>query len=113
MFHYGEGYESYVAELDGAAFLCEEPSEECEEMAKTLAVRCKKRMMALAEFMLDELDGIYGNLEVETFIERLGKPQIDLERGCVAFLEHDFDDHILEVEYRGELEEFLSLTMDG
>ena len=113
MFQYSEEDAAYLAELDGIEFLCETPSEELEELAKNLAACYEDRLPDLAEFMLEELDGVYGPMTTEEFIAQLGTAQIDLDRSCVVYLEHDFDDHILEVEFEGELEEFLILTMDG
>ena len=113
MFQYSEEYGAYLAELDGMEFICEEPSEEYEEQAKALAACYEERLTDLSEFMLEELDGVYGLLTADEFASGLGRPQFDLDRNCVTFLEHDFDDHILEVEYEGQLEEFLILTMDG
>jgi len=113
MFHYSEEDGVYLAELDGIEFTCEEPSGECEAMAKALAVRYEDRLPDLAEFMLEEMGGIFGPLTAEELTARLGKPQIDLERNCVTYLEQDLDDHILEVEFEGELEKFLYFSMDG
>lgn len=113
MFEYSEADSAYLAELDGMEFICEKPSEEYEKLAKTLADCYEDRLPDLAEFMLEELDGVYGALTAEEFISQLGRPQFDLDRSCVCYLEHDFDDHILEVEFEGELEEFLIFTMDG
>lgn len=113
MFHYSEEYEAYLAEQDGIEFLCEEPAPEYTAWMERLAERYKERLPELAAFMLEELDGIYGPLTAEEFIPQLGRPQIDLERSAVRYLEHDFDDHILEVEFEGDLEEFLYFAMDG
>ncbi len=113
MFHYSEEDGAYLAELDGIEFTCEEPSEECEALARVLAGRYEERLPDLAEFILEEAGGIFGPLTAEELTIHLGKPQIDLDRSCVTYLEQDLDDHILEVEFEGELEEFLYFTMDG
>jgi len=113
MFHYSEEDGAYLAELDELEFICEEPSEECEAQAKALAVCYEERLPDLAAFMLEEMDGVLGPLTAEELTAHLGKPQIDLDRSCVTYLEQDLDDHILEVEFEGELEEFLYFTMDG
>lgn len=113
MFRYSQEEGAYLAELNGIEFLCEEPSEELEEEAERLAALYKDCLPGLIRFMLEELDGVYGPLTAEEFTARLGRPQIDLDRSCVVYLEHDFDGHILEVEFEGELEEFLYLSMNG
>ena len=113
MFHYSKEDEAYLAERNGIEFLCEEPVPEYTEEAGRLAECYAERLPELAAFMLEELNGVYGPLTVEEFIARLGRPQIDLDANVVRFLEHDFDDHILGVEFEGELEEFLDFSMDG
>jgi len=113
VFHYSDENGAYLAELDGIEFTCEEPSEEYEALARALADRYEERLPDLAEFMLGEMDGTFGPLTAEELAARLGTPQIDLDRSCVTYLEQDLDHHILEVEFEGELEEFLYFTMDG
>ncbi len=113
MFHYSEEAEAYLAELNGVKFLCEEPSEELTEWAEILAANYKERLPVLAAFMRKELDGVYGPLTAEELAAGLGRPQIDLERSCVTYLDQKFDDHILEVEFEGDLETFLYLSTDG
>lgn len=113
MFHYSKEDRAYLAEINGVELICETPGKEREEQAEVLAARYESCLLGLARFMLDELDGLYGPLTVREFIARLGRPQINLDESVIRFLEHDFDDHILEVPFEGELEEFLVLTMDG
>lgn len=113
MFKYSEEDGAYLAGLNGMEFVCEEPSGELEEQARKLADLYKDCLPSLVRFMLEELDGVYGPLTAEEFTARLGRPQIDLDRNLVCYLEHDFDDHILEVEFEGELEGFLYLSMNG
>ena len=116
MFHYSEEDGAYMAELNGIEFLCTEPSEELEAAANRLAECYEDRLPALAEFILEEMetDGLgFGPLTVPELIEALGKPQIELDAGVIHYLEQTLDGHIFDVEYDGDLEEFLVFTLDG
>ncbi|MEY8387646.1 hypothetical protein AALC17_10185 [Oscillospiraceae bacterium 38-13] len=116
MFKYSEETGAYLAELNGVEFVCEDPSEEFEALAETLADCYEDRLPALAEFILEEMenDGLgYGPLTAPQLIAALGKPQIDLDQNAVRYMEHTLDDHIFEVEFDGDLKEFLVFTIDG
>ena len=116
MFKYSEESAAYLAELNGIEFLCEEPSEELEAAAKRLAACYEDRLPALAEFILEEMetDGLdFGPLTVSELTGALGKPQIDLDTSVVHYLEQTLDGHIFDVEFEGDLEEFLIFTLDG
>lgn len=116
MFKYSEEDGAYLAELSGVEFICGEPSGELEEQARELADLYEDRLTALAEFILEEMetDGLdFGPLTASGLIEALGKPQIDLDQSVLRYLEQTLDDHIFEVEFEGDLEEFLVFTIDG
>ncbi len=118
MFKYSEEDSAYLAELNGIEFICEEPSGELEELAKRLAKRYEERLPALADFILEEMeaDGLipaYGPLSAKELAAALGKPQIDLDQSAVHYLEQTLDGHIFDVEFAGDLEEFLIFTIDG
>ena len=102
--------------MNGIEFICEEPSEELEETAKRLAEVYEDRLPALAEFILEEMetDGLdFGPLTVPELTAALGKPQIDLDTSVIHYMEQTLDDHVFDVEYDGDLEEFLIFTLDG
>ena len=116
MFKYDEEWSAYLAELNGIEFICEKPSEELEAAAKRLAERYEDRLPDLAAFILEELetDGLdFGPLTVPKHTAALGKPQIDLDTSVIHYMEQTLDDHIFDVEYDGDLEEFLIFTLDG
>ena len=116
MFEYSKEDAAYLAQLNGIEFICEEPSEELEETARKLAELYEDRLPALAEFILEEMetDGLdFGPLTVSELMDALGKPQIDLDTSVVHYLEQTLDYHIFDVEFDGDLEEFLIFTMDG
>ena len=116
MFHYSEEDGAYLAEEKGIEFICEELSEETEAAARALAEVYEDRLPALADFVLEEMeaDGLdFGPLTASQLIEALGKPQIDLDIRVIHYLEQTLDDHIFDVEFKGNLEEFLAFTLDG
>lgn len=116
MFKHDEEWDAWLAELNGIEFICEEPSEELEETAKRLAEVYEDRLPALAEFILEEMetDGLdFGPLTVPELTAALGKPQIDLDTSVIHYMEQTLDGHVFDVEYDGDLEEFLIFTLDG
>ena len=61
-----------------------------------------------------EIIGGTSDLSAGQLMAALGKPQIDLDRNVITYLEHTLDDvHIFEVEFQGMLEEFLYVSIDG
>lgn len=116
MFKHDEEWDAWLAELNRIEFICEEPSEELEETAKRLAEVYEDRLPALAEFILEEMetDGLdFGPLTVPELTAALGKPQIDLDTSVIHYMEQTLDGHVFDVEYDGDLEEFLIFTLDG
>ena len=116
MFKYDEEWSAYLAELNGIEFICEKPSEELEAAAKRLAERYEGRLADLAEFILEEMEtgGLdFGPLTVPELIAALGRPQIDLDTSVIHYMEQTLDGHIFDVEFNGDLEEFLTFALDG
>ena len=116
MFEYDEDNGAYLAVSNGITFLCEEPSEELEAVAGRLAERYEGRLADLAEFILEEMEtgGLdFGPLTVPELIAALGRPQIDLDTSVIHYMEQTLDGHIFDVEFNGDLEEFLTFALDG
>ena len=116
MFEYDEDNGAYLAVSNGIEFVCEEPSEELEAVAKRRAEVYEARLPDLAAFILEEMetDGLgFGPLTVPELTAALGKPQIDLDTSVIHYMEQTLDGHIFDVEYDGDLEEFLIFTLDG
>lgn len=114
MFKYDEENAVYLAELNGIEFVCEEPSEELEELAEELAECYKERLPEIAAYILTELEQVFADLTAEKLTAALGKPQIDLDSCVITYLEQTLDEsHIFDVEFDGALEEFLEFSMDG
>lgn len=104
----------YAVQLNGVLFECEEVEAGYEESAKCLADNYEAKLTKIAEFMLPDLTQIYGDMSSETLINALGMPLINLDRETLTYLEHTLDDeHIIELEFNGILEEFFYLSIDG
>ena len=114
MFKWSEEDASHLAELNGIEFVCEEPSEELEALAKELAECYEERLPEIVAYILPELEEIFENLTAEKLTAALGKPRIDLDGCVITYLEQTLDkSHIFDLEFDGALEEFLEFSMDG
>ncbi len=107
--------EEYVAELNGVRFICESVEDGFEETAKQIAQCYEDKLQDIAEFMLEEgIEEVYGELDAEQIIDSLGAPLVDLDRELVVYLEHTLDEeHIIEFEFSGILDELFYLNIDG
>ena len=105
----------YEAVIDGVGFVCESADKDTESRARAVAKAYHERFEELADFMLAEgLSEVYGEMTAEKLKKALGKPVIDLGADTISYLDHKLDDdHIIEVEFDGELDEFLYLSIDG
>ena len=105
----------YEAVIDGVGFVCENADKDTESRAQAIAAAYRERFGELADFMLDEGIGEeYEGLTADRRKKALGKPVIDLDANTISYLDHKLDDdHIIEVEFDGELDEFLYLNIDG
>lgn len=105
----------YEAEINGIQFVCESPQEDYEETAVKIAEVYESKLNNIAQFMIDEgITDFYGELTPQEIIDSLGTPIIDLERYVVAYCEHTLDDeHVIEFEYDGILDELFYLSING
>lgn len=114
MFEYDEKYEEFSAETDGVKFVCDEVEEGFEELAVRLAECYRNRLAAIADFMLPDIIGMYGEMTREDLIGKLGKPTIDLGINMLFYLEHTLDNsHMIEMEFEGAFENFFCLAING
>ena len=114
MFTLNENNE-YEAEINGIKFVCESVEEGFEETAANIAKVYESKLDSIAHFMIQEgISDFFGELTPQKIIKSLGKPTIDLGRYLVTYLEHALDDeHIIEFEYDGLLDELFYLNIDG
>lgn len=114
LFTYDAEEGAYSAEIEGIQFVCEEWKPEVEKTAYALAKRYPQKLPQIAAFLLEEVGAVFDDLSADELMEALGTPQIDLDREIITYLEHTLDDdHIIDVEYGGLLEELYEASIDG
>ncbi len=114
MFQFDEEREEYVAELQGVEFVCDEPEDCDEDEARKLAGLYFEKLPEMVEFMLPDLQQVYGEVDKAELPRLLGKPTINLSTFQIMYLEQTLDDtHIIELEYGDDFEEFSCFNIDG
>jgi len=114
VFKFDEEREEYVAELNGVEFVCEELEDDCEAEAQKLSKLYFEKLPEMIEFMLPELEEIYGSVDKENLPELLGKPTVNLTTYQIMYMEHTLDDmHIIEFEYADDFAGFECFNIDG
>lgn len=113
MFHYDEEQELYLTVIDGVEFASEEEPDS-EDEARELAKSYQENLPRILEFLLPELEGIYGEIDREKLTELLGQPRIDLDTFQVLYLGHSLDDvHIISFEFGENFEAMENFSLDG
>ena len=113
-FKFDEERDEYVAELNGIEFVCNEPQENYKKEAQKLSKLYVEKLPEMIEFMLPELQEIYGEVDKDKLPGLLGKPTINLSTFQIMYLEQTLDDsHIIEFEYGDDFEEFFYFNIDG
>lgn len=114
MFKLDEDRGEYVAELDGVEFVCDEPQDDYEEEARKLSKLYFEKLPEIIDFLLPELQQIYGEIDKSELPKLLGKPTIDLTTYQIMYLDQALDgSHIIEFEYGDDFEEFYCFNIDG
>lgn len=114
MFKFDEEREEYVAELNGVKFVCDEPEDGAEEEVQKLSKLYLKKQPEMIDFMLPELQQIYGDIDKAELLQLLGKPTINLTTCQIMYMEQTLDDsHIIEFEYGDDFSEFYYFNIDG
>ena len=69
----------------------------------------------IIEFMIPDLQEVYGDIDVEIVKEKLGRPIIDYDNGRVDYCEQSFDDiHIFSFEFLDdEFKDLQYFSIDG
>ena len=113
-FKFDEEQDQYVAEFKGVEFVCDEPQDDYKKEAQKLAKLYFEKLPKMLEFMLPELQEIYGEVDKDKLSQLLGKPTINLSTFQIMYLEQTLDDsHIIEFEYGDDFEEFFYFNIDG
>uniref|UniRef100_UPI0040574A76 hypothetical protein n=1 Tax=Agathobacter sp. TaxID=2021311 RepID=UPI0040574A76 len=91
----------YVIEINGIIFINEdELSNDYEQKMQQIADNYWSNLTSIIEFMIPDLQDVYGNIDVKTVKEHLGTPTIDFHNGQVDYYEQSFDDiHIFKFEF--------------
>lgn len=114
MFKFDEELDEYVAELNGVEFVCDEPEDGYEEEAQKFSKLYFEKLPEMIEFMLPELQQVYGDIDKSKLPQLLGKPTINLTTYQIMYMEQTLDDtHIIEFEYAGDFEGFECFNIDG
>ncbi len=114
MFEFDEERDEYVAELNGVAFVCDEPQDGDEEEAQKLSKLYFEKLPEIIDFMLPALQQVYGDIDRSELSRLLGKPTINLTTCQIMYMEQMLDDvHIIEFEYGDDFEEFFYFDIDG
>ena len=103
----------YTAVLDGVAFFCDKVRDGYEAEARKLAALYPQKLPEILDFLIPEMEPIYGELDRASLPERLGRPTINLDTFQIQYLEQSLDKHIIEFEYAGNFEEFFYFNIDG
>ena len=114
MFKYSKEHNGYVAKIGSVSFLCEEVSDEMEEQAMRLAECYEEKLPEIIDFILPELEDVFGELTSEEVEEALGSPLVDLDTEMIMYLEQTLDElHEIDVEYGGDFDEIYNVSIDG
>ncbi len=113
---FNEDLGQFIFEKDGLIFAWdEEPDDDISNVVDVLTQNYRLHLDAIAEFMLPDLQQMYGDIDVETVKEKIGKPIIDYDNGRVSYIEQSFDNvHIFEFEFLDDaFEELQYFSVDG
>ncbi len=114
MFNFDKERDEYVAELNGVKFACDELQDGYKKEAQKLSKIYFEKLPKIIDFMLPELQQVYGDIDKSKLPRLLGKPTINLTAYQIMYMEQTLDDaHIIEFEYGDDFEEFFYFNIDG
>jgi len=114
--HFDNDLGMYISEIDGIIFACEdEPTDDYEESLQAVAEKYWGNLDFIIEFMMPDLQEMYGDIDVEMVKEKLGRPTIDIDNGRIDYCEQSFDDmHIFSFEFLDdEFKDLQYFSIDG
>lgn len=99
--YFDDDLEMYVSEIDGIIFACEdEPTVDYEESLQDVAKKYWSNLDFIIEFMMPDLQEVYGDIDTEMVKAKLGRPTVDFDNGRVDYCEQSFDDmHIFRLSF--------------
>ena len=114
--YFDDDLEMYVSEIDGIIFAREdEPTGDYEESLQDVAKKYWSNLDFIIEFMMPDLQEVYGDIDTEMVKAKLGRPTIDFDNGRVDCCEQSFDDiHIFRFEFLDdEFKDLQYFSIDG
>lgn len=105
----------YQAKINGITFVCDEMDSEKEKRTAAIAKCYNQKLNDIAAFMIDDgIDEYFENISKDNIIKSLGFPIISLDRNIITYPDNSFDDTlIIELHFKGILDEFYGLDIDG
>ena len=114
IFTFDEKNKQYKAIINNITFVCKEIKAEYEQYAKDLANNYDKKILDIIQYMLSDIEEMFGINDVEIIKNSLGNALIDLDNNRLSYLEQTLDDmHIIDVEFDGIFEKFYDISIDG
>lgn len=113
---YNEELGEYFVEIQNILFISEEQQDEdYVNGLKRIANNYYDNLNSIIEFMLSDLNEMYGETDAETVKKKLGRPTVDYDNGTVTYLEQAFDNvHIFSFEFLDdEFNEIQYFAIDG
>ncbi|MGN0341678.1 MAG: hypothetical protein ACI4DO_02700 [Roseburia sp.] len=113
---FNEDLQQYVYEYEGLIFAWdEEPEEDIQETVHMLANNYVEHLESIIDFMMPDMEKVFGDVSVEDVKRNLGKPIIDYDNGKVTYCEQTFDNcHIFEFEFLDDsFDDLQYFSIDG
>ena len=87
---------------------------EYEQYAKDLANNYDKKLLDIIQYMLSDIEEMFGINDIEIIKNSLGNALIDLDNNRLSYIEQTLDGmHIIDVEFDGIFEKFYYVSIDG
>ena len=117
MIIYDDDLGQYVQKCEDIIFCWDyEPDEDEIEATGELTKSYNKNKRNIAKAVYEDLiKDIFGEMELDEVIEKLGVPQINPQCGEVVYCEHTFSDdgHLITFEFMDDFEEIENIGLDG
>lgn len=114
VFIHDDKYDGFYAELNDVKFVCEKIEENYERLAEELSNAYESRLSGIVNFLLPDINEMFGVSDIDIIKKALGKSQIDLDRSVIVYCEQTLDDvHIISVEFGGLFTDFYYASIDG
>lgn len=113
---FNEDLQQYVFENKGLIFAWdEEPNGDYQETVQMLSQNYYDHLDVIIDFMMPDIEDMYGDVRFDDVKNNLGKPIIDYDNGRVSYCEQTFDDcHIFEFEFLDDkFEDLQYFSIDG